>query len=96
VPAAAWVLVATSFVVLAALQGVRAKVVALAPWAGLVIDVAAVWTIVALVSVFSPAWVTGTDPTMIPASALGVPVLGVFLTWFVCTFVKALFDQYTI
>jgi hypothetical protein len=89
-----WGLVATSFVVLAALEGVRSRVGALTPWSGLAIGVAAVWIFVALVSVFSPVWVTGTDPTIIPSSALGVPILGVFLTWFVCTFVKALLEQY--
>jgi hypothetical protein len=90
-----WGLVATSFVVLAALAGIRARVLALPPWTGLALGVAAGWLLVALVSVFAPVWATGTDPTIIPAAALGAPILGVFLTWFVCTFSKALFEQYT-
>jgi hypothetical protein len=89
-----WGLVATSFVVLAAMQAVRSRVAEMAPWMALAIGTAAIWIFVALVSVFSPVWVTGTDPTIIPANALGVPILGVFLTWFLCTFVKSLFEQY--
>jgi hypothetical protein len=89
-----WGLVATSFVVLAAMQGARSRVVELAPWTALAIGTAATWVFVALVSVFSPVWVTGTDPTIIPGNALGVPILGVFLTWFLCTFVRSLFGQY--
>ncbi len=89
-----WGLVATAFVVLAAMQGIRSRVGALVPWVGLAVGVAAVWIFVALVSVLSPVWLTGTDPTVIPANALGVPILGVFLTWFACTFVKSSFEQY--
>ncbi len=89
-----WALAATSFVVLAALQGVRARVVAVAPWVGLAVGVAAVWVLVAVVSAFAPVFVTGTDPTIIPMAALGVPIVGAFLTWFVCTFVKAQFEPY--
>lgn len=88
-----WGLVATAFVALAAMQGIRSRVVALTPWVGLAVGVAAIWIFVALVSVFAPVWVTGTDPTIIPASALGVPILGVFLTWFVCTFIRSSLDQ---
>jgi hypothetical protein len=55
-----WGLVATSFVVLAAMQGVRSRVVDMAPWIALAIGTAAIWIFVALVSVLSPVWVTGT------------------------------------
>jgi hypothetical protein len=37
--------------------------------------------------------ITGTDPTTIPYAAMGAPLLGVFLTWFVCTLVKSAFEQ---
>jgi hypothetical protein len=89
-----WGLVATGFVVLAALQGLRTRVVAMAPWTALAAGCAVVWAAVAIVSVSAPVFVTGTDPTRIPMGALGIPIVGVFLTWFVCTFVKTLFDQY--
>ena len=89
-----WGLVATSFVVLAALQGIRLRVQALPPWVGLAASVAVVWIVVALVSVFAPVMVTGTDPTIIPLSALGIPILGTFLTWVTCTLTKTLFEAY--
>jgi hypothetical protein len=88
-----WGLVATSFVVLAAQKGIRAHAVALTPWIALAVGVAVVWIGVALVSAFAPVWVTGTDPTTIPAAAMGVPILGTFLTWFACTLFRSAFDQ---
>jgi hypothetical protein len=89
-----WGLVATSFVVLAALHGIRARVVDLVPWRALAAGVAVVWLLVALISIRAPVFVTGTDPTIIPFGALGIPIVGVFLTWFVCTLVRALFEEY--
>jgi hypothetical protein len=89
-----WGLVATSSVISSALMGVRTRVFATTPWLVLAVGVAAVWIVVALVSVLSPVFVTGTDPTLIPLAALGVPILGAFLTGFVCSLVKELFEPY--
>ena len=89
-----WGLVATSFVVHAALKGVHTRVTALAPWIGLAVGVAAVWMVAAFASVFSPVSVTGTDPTIISYSEIGAPIVAVFLTWFVCSVVKTLFEEY--
>jgi hypothetical protein len=53
---------------------------------------AVIWTGVVLISAFAPVWQTGTDPTIIPSSAMGAPILATFLTWFVCTLVRAAFE----
>jgi hypothetical protein len=88
-----WGLVATAFVILAVLQGIRLGVTNRTPWAALAIGVAAVWVLVLAVTGCGPVMVTGTDPTTIPLAAMGVPILGVFLTWFVCVLVKSAFEQ---
>lgn len=46
----------------------------------------------ALVSIYAPVFVTGTDPTRIPLAALGIPIVGIFVTWFVCTLVRSAFE----
>jgi hypothetical protein len=73
---------------------VRKKVVNLAPWVGLAVSVAIIWAAVAFISATAPVFVTGTDPTRIPMGALGIPIVGTFLTWCACTFVRSLFEQY--
>jgi len=88
-----WGLVSTAFVILAVLQGIRLGVTNRTPWAVLAIGVATVWGFVLVVTGWAPVMVTGTDPTTIPLTALGVPILGVFLTWFVCTLVRTAFQQ---
>jgi hypothetical protein len=87
-----WGLVATAFVVLAVLDGFRRHAVSTTPWWGLAIGIAITWAVVACVSVTAPVFVTGTDPTTIPLAAMGIPVVGVFVTWFVCTLVKTAFE----
>jgi len=88
-----WGLVATAFVILAILDGVRRHVVNPTPWWGLAIGVAAVWIVVLAVSCCAPVMVTGTDPTRIPLAAMGIPIVGVFMTWFVCTLARTAFEQ---
>lgn len=88
-----WGIVATSFVMLAAVQGIRAGVAKVAPWVVLAVGVAVTWAMVALITAFAPVFVTGTDPTRIPLAALGIPILGAFPTWFICTLVRAGFEQ---
>jgi hypothetical protein len=56
-------------------------------WLGFLISIAAVWAAVALVSVFAPAMVTGTDPTTISIAALVAPIGGVIATAFASVFV---------
>jgi len=88
-----WGLVATAFVILAVLDGVRRRVANPTPWWGLAIGVAIVWVVVLAVSCCAPVMVTGTDPTRIPLAAMGIPIVGVFLTWFVCTLARTAFEQ---
>jgi putative oligomerization/nucleic acid binding protein len=86
-----WGAVATGFVVTTALEGFRAKATNQAAWLGLGFGVTAIWIGVVLVSVFSPRFVTGTDPTLLPFGAWLSPIAGLILTWFVCTFAKSIF-----
>ena len=88
-----WGAVASSFVVLTALQGMRSGAPSQTPWIVLALVSAGIWVAVYLVSVLAPVFVTGTDPTRIPLPALVVPIVGVFLTWFVCAVIKSGFDR---
>jgi hypothetical protein len=56
-------------------------------WLGFLIAIASIWAAVALVSVFAPAMVTGTDPTTISIAALVAPIGGVIATAFASVFV---------
>jgi len=80
--------IATSMVVTAALQGIRAKVTDKAPWATLGLGVGAIWFAVMFVAIFAPVWVTGTDPEQLPIWALLSAIAGVILTGVLCKFVK--------
>jgi len=88
-----WGLVASALVVLAVLDGIRLGIAHATPWVVLAAGVSLVWLGVLAISACTPALVTGTDPTRIPLAAMGVPIVGVFLTWFVCTLVKTSFEQ---
>lgn len=87
-----WGAVATGYVVVAAQRGIRSGVASLTPWVVMAVGVAIVWAGVAYVSVVAPVFVTGTDPTRIPMTALGIPILGTFLTWFVCALSRTAFE----
>jgi hypothetical protein len=89
-----WGLVATAFVVLVVVKGVRAGAPSATPWIALALGGAFVWTLVFVVSVLGPVFVTGTDPTRIPIVALGVPILGVFLTWLLCALIRSGLDRH--
>jgi hypothetical protein len=69
-------LAATGYVVRAMIRGVggvtRELVYALAALA--------IWTAVALVSIYVPEMVTGTDPTRLPIAAVIAPIAGAILT----------------
>ncbi len=88
-----WGLVATALVVLAVQDGIRRRVVDATPWIALAAGSVAVWAGVLFVTATGPVMVTGTDPTTIPYAAMTAPILGAFLTWFVCTLVRSAFDQ---
>lgn len=90
-----WGVVATAFVVLAVLHGIRLGVASPMPWWALGIGTAAVWLGVLVVTLIGPVMVTGSDPTHVPIVAMGVPILGIFFTWFICTLVRAAFEQET-
>jgi hypothetical protein len=74
-----WGAVATSAVVTywARLRAARASVDLYRP---LAFAVAAIWAAAAVVAVFSPEMVTGSDPTRIPFGALVAPVAATVLT----------------
>jgi hypothetical protein len=55
-------------------------------WMGISIAVVAIWLTVALVSIFVPQWVSGTDPTRLPIGALIAPVGGSIATKFIANF----------
>ncbi len=88
-----WGLLATALVVLAVLDGIRHRAADTSPWVALAGGVMLVWAGVLFITGTSPVAVFGTDPTLIPYAAMGAPILGVFLTWFVCTLVKSALEQ---
>jgi Short C-terminal domain len=85
--------VATGAVIQAAMEGLHAGVSARPLWLVLGITVATVWVGVLLVSVFTPDFVTGTDPTRLPFAAMLSPIAGSVLTGVVCGVVKAGFRR---
>jgi hypothetical protein len=88
-----WGLVAMAFVILAIQRGIRLQAFRLTSWVVLAVGVAISWMPVVLVTAFAPAMVTGTDPTTLPLTAMGIPILGTFLTWFACTLARSGFEQ---
>jgi Short C-terminal domain len=86
-----WGGIATGLVGMATLEGIRARVASRAPWLVLGVGVAAIWVAVALLSIFTPRMVTGTDPTMIPYAAWGTPIIGLVATAFVSWFTRSSF-----
>jgi hypothetical protein len=58
----------------------------------LAIAVSAIWTIATVAGVFGPEWVTGTDPTHFPISAVVAPIAALLLTQLVVQLITA-FDS---
>ena len=81
-------LIAISMVVRVAMQGIRAEVTDQAPWTALGLGVGAIWLAVMVVSIFTPVWVTGTDPTEIPIWGFFAAIAGTVLTGILCNFVN--------
>ena len=48
---------------------------------------AAIWLAVTLLSIYAPAYVTGSDPTTIPTATILSPIIGMVATGFVAVFV---------
>jgi hypothetical protein len=85
-----WGGLATAFLLLAA-AFVRAEGVG--AWWVVAIVTAAVWAGVALVSVYAPSIVTGTDPTTIPIASLLAPIVGVLVTGYASVFAAGMSAQ---
>jgi hypothetical protein len=75
-----WGAVATGFVVFGAAFPARDRV---ARW-GLPVAVLGVWGAVALVSVYAPTIVAGSDGTIVPVAGLFAPVAGAVATGYAC------------
>jgi hypothetical protein len=75
-----WGAVATGFVLFGAAFPTRDP---MARWA-LPVAVLGIWAAVALVSIFAPTIVTGSDGTIVPVAGLFAPVAGTVATGFAC------------
>lgn len=58
----------------------------------LAIAVSSIWAIATVVGVFGPEWVTGTDPTHFPISAVVAPIAALVLTQLVVQLITAFDD----
>lgn len=56
----------------------RRALVPFVPW------IAAAWALAAVVAVFGPELVTGTDPTHVPVTAFSTPLMAAFATTYMC------------
>ena len=56
-------------------------------WLGFLFAIGSIWAAVALVSILSPALVTGSDPTTVPIAVFAAPIGGVIATAFASVFV---------
>lgn len=88
-----WGAIATGSVLTVALIGLRARVMNRAPWTALGVGVALVWGAAAVVSILTPQWQTGTDPTLLPFAAWLSPIVAVVVTGLITNFVKATFPE---
>jgi hypothetical protein len=75
-----WAAVATGFVLFGAAFPTRDR---LAHW-GLPVAVLGIWGAVALVSIFAPTIVAGSDGTIVPVAGLFAPPAGAIATGFAC------------
>ena len=88
-----WGAIATGAVLRTSMKGIRVAATSRSAWMTLGISVAVVWVGVLLVSLFTPDFVTGTDPTRLPFGAMLSPIAGSVLTGIVCSFVRAGFRR---
>ena len=60
---------------------------------GMTASVAAVWVVVAFVSIFVPPVLTGSDPTHLPIATILAPIAGAIVTGTVAQFVERMFPS---
>jgi hypothetical protein len=65
----------------------RTRGASLSLWLGFLIAIGSIWAAAAFVSIFSPALVTGSDPTTVPIAVFFAPIGGVIATAFASVFV---------
>ena len=58
----------------------------LTTWWMIAVTSSVIWIVIALASIYSPSFVTGTDPTTIPIVAILAPMAGVVATAFLSVF----------
>jgi hypothetical protein len=75
-----WAAVATGFVLFGAAFPTRDR---MARW-GLPVAVLGIWGVVALVSIYAPTIVVGSDGTIVPVAGLFAPVAGAVATGYAC------------
>ena len=80
-----YAVIATGLVLMA--FGRRTPDVGRSSWAAFALAISAIWLVVAIVSIWTPDLVSGTDPTRIPIGALVGPIAGVLATAFASVFV---------
>ncbi len=66
----------------------HAAVIDKAPWTMLGLGIGAIWLAVMFAAIFTPVWVTGTNPTKLPVWAGLSAIAGVIFTGMLCNFVK--------
>lgn len=80
-----WATLASGLLALAEAQD-RESTTAGGRWTGAIIAVSAVWIAAMLIALFSPVFVTGTDPTRIPLAAILAPVGAVLTTAYLAVY----------
>jgi hypothetical protein len=80
-----YAVIATGLVLMA--FGRRTLDVGRSSWAFFALAISAIWFVVAVVSIWTPDLVSGTDPTRVPIGALVSPIAGVLATAFASVFV---------
>jgi hypothetical protein len=81
-----WGAISSGLVLLASAVGGRTEEGASLTWRIFGIETAAVWVAAAVVGVFGPTLVTGSDPTTIPVTALTVPTAAMLVTAYLCVY----------
>lgn len=80
-----YAVIATGLVLMA--FGRRTPDVGRSSWSAFTLAISAIWLVVAVVSIWTPDLVSGTDPTRVPVGALVSPIAGVLATAFASVFV---------
>ncbi|HLX87929.1 MAG TPA: SHOCT domain-containing protein [Acidimicrobiales bacterium] len=90
-----WPVIAMAMMLSAAMQGIRAKVIARLPWTLLGLGVGGIWLAVMFVAMFAPVMVSGSAPwlTWTPLGEIFAVIGGIILTWILCHFVKTTFFE---